>query len=247
MARETTDRASTTYMHIGKGTGGSVLTGSSAITFACWIYPTNFTPYVGGSANADDVFNFWHSNNTFIQCNLRQDTFSRLNVIYFESRRTSTETKARRMGITEIPLNTWTHIAGIIRYNGSAPDVFFNGEVDNSGSNSITASSGVVQTVASTTLWDAIAEIGQNWNTASRKFQGRIAHMAFWNADIGGKGITELQKYAPPYVRRDALKFYWPLQDQIYSDREYELVDNNFITISGSIVPADGPPIIIRL
>ena len=70
-------------------------------------------------------------------------------------------------------------------------------------------------------------------NNFSNWVAGRLAEVAIWNVILTAADAAQLGKgFAPPFVRRGSLKYYWPLLTR--NSPESEIVTNSRFSLTGS-------------
>ena len=147
------------YVEVGNGMN-TVLAGTNTITAEAWVYmtarpflPTIVGNYASGSMQFllrvdNDRPAFWISNGTFRSVN----------------------------GTTVVPLNTWTHLAGV--WDGSQLRVYINGVLDGSA------------TITGGTLVSSANPVRIGANLLSEAFTGRIDEVRIWRTARTGAQIA---------------------------------------------------------
>jgi hypothetical protein len=127
--------------------------------------------------------------------------------------------------------DTWIPVVAVFTSTTSR-DIYYNGGNKGSNATSVTAPSGLTRTT-----------IGANQTTAVIQYmKGRVAHTAIWTAALTIDEITaHARGVSPLRIRRGNLAWYNRF-DGVTSP-EPNFLGGNSVTLTGSPVYADGPPV----
>jgi gliding motility-associated-like protein len=151
----------------------SVINGLTNFTFETWVNPSRYTSF-------QRIFDFGINTSYYMLLTLNNG------IPFFAIERNGTYPKVSAR--TEIPLNTWTHLALVLDASANTATLYINGQAANSGSMSnLTPSSlGTITT----------AYLGTGFY-ADPNFQGKMDEVRIWNtarssSDIASNYLNEL-------------------------------------------------------
>jgi hypothetical protein len=219
------------YMTIGVDALSPVIAGASAVSMHGWAHPDTFT----ATANFNRLISVTiNSTSAGLVLSIHNGTTA---VVRVGARSATADAFQTGNGTSAVSTGAWSSIGGVVNYGAATITPYYNGAAEGGGA--VTFGSATYADDGTPTGSDMVGSDNAA-PTASACFDGRLAEVAIWTADIGASGFAALAKGVSALaVRPDALVFYMPLVGKYSPERD--IVGGKSGTITGTVAGAAHP------
>lgn len=237
MARHFTKNTAN-YMSLGTNAIGPLINGAPAVSVSMWF---DADSYNGGSSTADDLFTVMINGNT-VGLTIGFIKLTTIQSIRAGARSVSTDT-FRFLDSTAV--TTGKHHVGVVFDFGlDNIRIYLDGSQVASGITGTWANATYTNGTATTVDGIGATFSGSTPSSTVRQFDGRISHVAVFDADIGSDRFAELAAgFSAEMISPDSLVSFF-LMDQAASSNEKDHWGGLTGAITGTIGAAEDPPII---
>lgn len=223
-------------MGLGTGTISGLLNGAATFSIHAWVYVASTT-----TAAFDNRILSTAINGTGNGLILSIDNTTANRLVRVDARSVSTDTLRSGTSTTNLALNTWHSVGGVVDIAGDAIQPYSNGAAEGGGAVTF---NNAVYTNGTPAAQDRIGGHNATLTTASQ-LDGRIARLALWGGTLSANAFVALSRGASP-LRVTANNgatalFFMPIWG--LDSPEYCLVCGASGTISGSLPQANDPPV----
>lgn len=232
MARDFVKNVSN-YMSFGQGVFGALFNGAGAVSIAARMTADTYT--AGTNLN---LLLAWEIGNAITGGLLSINGTT--SVIQLGGRSVSTDSFQQMVGTTALTTGTEWHVGGVMNIAGDTITPYVNGVAEGGGGVTF-GNATYTHTASGVSQSDRIGTtFGTSNISTSNQFDGRIAEVAFWTADIGAAGFAMLASgFSPLFVAPESLIFYCPLLGAYSPERD--VVNGKSGTITGTLAAAAHP------
>lgn len=232
MAREFTKNLAN-YISLGiEGMKASV-GGKAALSIHCLCYIRSVSAEVNGNPLIHILID--DPGTVGFSLNIDAGTTAGSNFVRLNGRSSAADARQGRSGTTNLPLNTWIAIGGVMHYFNDTISPVYEGDIQNAGAATFGQTSLTYGPTPHHPDGLGVYAPGTTAQVVGSMFDGYIAEMGIWGGDIGLAAFEELAARRVPYkVRPDLLTNYWPL-DGRQGTTEQDYISRVTGSISGSI------------